>query len=86
MSRSFRKHPFIGNTTAESEKQDKRIAAGKIRVLSRARLAKADDTPVDYRESGHGSWEFSKDGKKYFDMTKISHVHGVHYARKLMGK
>lgn len=86
MSRSFRKHPFIGNTTAESEKQDKRFAARKIRVLSRSRLAKADDTPVDYRESGHGSWEFSKDGKGHVDIAKISQMHGVRYARKLMGK
>ena len=86
MSRSFRKNPIIGNTTAESEKQDKRSAARKIRVLSRSRLAKADDTPVDYRESGHGSWEFSKDGKSYFDIAKISKMHGVGYARKLMRK
>lgn len=86
MSRSFRKTPIVGYTTARSEKEDKRIVSGKIRAVSRARLAKKDDTPVDYREAGHGSRKFSKDGKYYLDVDRLHEEYDARYVYKLLGK
>lgn len=60
MNRRVRKTLIVGYTTTRSEKQDKRIASGKIRVISHLRLAR-NGTPVDYREAGDGSRNFSKD-------------------------
>lgn len=86
MSRSYRKTPIIGITKARSEKQDKRMAAQKIRAISRSRLIRNDDTPVDYREAGHGSWDFAKDGKQYLDLAELRENGSPRYVHKLLGK
>lgn len=66
MSRSRRRTPICGLTTARSEADDKRIwhkrARARIRML--IHRAGADDTPVlDQREVSN-PWSMAKDGRQ----------------------
>lgn len=61
MSRSRRKNPFCGITTARSEKQDKTLKHRALRAIERACIAKGTDIPRQRR-----SW-MSKDGKQMFN-------------------
>lgn len=81
MSRSYKKAPVTGATRAESEKQDKRIASGKLRSAYRQALVHGEDLP-DWRCTGHGSWCFAKDGKRWLDVKKCS----PETVRKVKGK
>jgi len=65
MSRSRRKNPFCGITTARSEKQDKRAEHHAERASVRGALAL--QTEPEPRPRGQ-YWE--KDGKQRFDPVK----------------
>ena len=68
MSRSRRKLPFIGITTAVSEKEDKRIANRKERRFNRQILhTTVDDTLLRHKCEVGNPWLFAKDGKIRFD-------------------
>ena len=68
MSRSYRKTPVVGMTTASSEKQDKRDANRRIRRRIRSILS--DDPLTDelprWRELSN-PWAMAKDGKQRID-------------------
>jgi hypothetical protein len=69
MSRSMRRTPISGMTTAPSEKQDKRLANRRLRRIVRGRLVwqSAEVLPNMREVSDAGS--FKKDGKGYFNPT-----------------
>jgi hypothetical protein len=68
MSRSRRKLPFTGITTAVSEKEDKRCANRKERRVNRTILhTTGDDTRLRHKRDVGNPWLFAKDGKSRFD-------------------
>ena len=68
MSRSRRKTPICGHTTAVSEKQDKRIANRCFRRTVRQQLATRDsDSVITTVRAVSSVWSFDKDGKQYLD-------------------
>ncbi len=68
MSRSRKKTPIGGITTARSERQDKRLANRKVRRHVRVALVAHSDRDVlpDLRQISN-VWTMAKDGKRYFD-------------------
>jgi hypothetical protein len=72
MSRSRKKIPIVGYTTAESEKQDKRKANRKLRSKAK-RLIDGSVEPDEIAQSNFDIesvsdvWVFDKDGKHYDD-------------------
>jgi hypothetical protein len=64
MSRSRKKTPIIGITTAETEKQNKLEANRKLRRLNRIKIHKGDFELYHLREISN-VWSFDKDGKRY---------------------
>ncbi|MBV8326065.1 hypothetical protein [Chryseobacterium sp.] len=64
MSRSRRKTPITGVTTADTEKENKRKANRKLRRLNRIKIHKGDFNLFQVREISN-VWEFDKDGKHY---------------------
>lgn len=70
MSRSRRKTPITGITTASSEKEDKRIANRKLRRVTKEILRRGsleDDLNLpDIREISD-VWGMAKDGKRWHD-------------------
>ncbi len=68
MSRSRRKSPCTGITTARSEKQDKRMHNRKFRRISRQKKDPDDMPQVDYEVTN--PWSMDKDGKSWFDPEK----------------
>lgn len=68
MSRSRKKTAITGNTTARSEKKDKRLANRAMRRLVRSLLDSGeDDTSIPDRRAVRNVWSFDKDGKSRFD-------------------
>ena len=71
MSRSRRKHPIIGITTAESEKKDKqrynRRYRHRTRQWLRSLIDPADHEPLPLLSEFSNPWCMDKDGKRYFD-------------------
>ena len=67
MSRSRRKTPVRGITTAESEKQDKRIANRKLRRRVRSVLRRDAEAPLPHLREVSDPWMMDKDGKAPFD-------------------
>lgn len=68
MSRSRRKTPVTGITTATSEKQDKRSANRRIRQRVKRRLDENPETEVVPLERETSNvWAMEKDGKLRFD-------------------
>lgn len=67
MSRSYRKTPIHGITTARSEKEDKRINHGMFRARERDAIRRGDyeDCPRDMNEV-RDLWAMDKDGKCYW--------------------
>jgi hypothetical protein len=64
MSRSRRKTPCGGNTTSDSEKQDKQIASRQLRRRNRQLSRKATDEVFQYQQNElYDNWKFAKDGK-----------------------
>ncbi|HET8839010.1 MAG TPA: hypothetical protein VFM82_08490 [Flavobacteriaceae bacterium] len=64
MSRSKNKTKMHGNTTAISEKEDKRKANRKLRKIVKQRL-KSQHTEFPRLREVSNIWSFQKDGKKY---------------------
>ncbi|PJJ84031.1 hypothetical protein [Mucilaginibacter auburnensis] len=69
MSRSQRKTPFFGITTASSEKQDKRRWNRTFRRIAKLKTAKHNDAPVKI-EAVTDVWDGAKDGKRYYKQFK----------------
>lgn len=70
MSRSRRKNPIVGHTTAESEKTDKRLANRRYRRRARQVLGGSDpagDVIMPHVNEVSNVWQFDKDGKQYLD-------------------
>lgn len=66
MSRSYRKTPICGHTTADSEKQDKRIANRSFRRTVRQQLGSRDpDAVITDIRAVSSVWSFDKDGKQF---------------------
>lgn len=77
MSRSFKHKPHIGNTTSESEKEDKKRWHSALRVKERGMLSEISITTTDedYIQEPNildvsNVATFDKDGKHYFDKSK----------------
>ena len=77
MTHSKRKTPKLAITGAESEKDDKRIAARRelARITSKLSVHAASEPDFDLFEHGEhprtGHWVFAKDGK-YYAGSKLS--------------
>ncbi len=72
MSQSRKKTPVTGNTTARSEKQDKRIANRRMRAIVRTMInsgAGDEMLPVS-KHAASNVWSHDKDGKHRFDPKK----------------
>ena len=63
MSRSRRKTPIIGFTSAESDAPGKKGDARRLRRRNKMRV-QAGQEPVDAKTIG-GPWNWPKDGKSY---------------------
>ena len=73
MSRSLRKTPIFGHTTARSEADDKRLWHKRWRVSERDQLATvgADtDHLTVQRNAVSSTWDMAKDGKAWFDPSR----------------
>ena len=64
MSRSRKKTPVRGRTTAESEKENKRKANRKLRRITKVQLKKGDAELSTMKETSN-VWAFDKDGKQF---------------------
>jgi len=64
MSRSLKKTPKTGITTAETEKDDKRKANRKLRRLTKIQVKKGDNELTKIKEISN-VWLFDKDGKQF---------------------
>jgi len=67
MSRSRRKTPICGITTAQSEKQDKRIANRRLRCRVRSALRGDPDALLPLLREVSDPWLMDKDGKMLLD-------------------
>lgn len=69
MSRSHRKTPIFGHTTARSEANDKRLWHKRWRSHERDQLASLDpndDHLSVHRQTVSSTWNMAKDGKHWF--------------------
>ena len=68
MARSYRRTPVIGNTMADSEKDDKRRCARRRRNRAhRTEGLAADGADVDFgADARDGGYVFAKDGKRWY--------------------
>lgn len=64
MSRSRKKNPVKGITSADSEKEDKRNANRKFRRKIKQEVHKGEEQLPELRELSN-VWMFDKDGKRY---------------------
>jgi len=64
MSRSIKKTPKIGFTTAKTEKQNKRKANRKLRRVTKDQVKKGDSRLANLKEISN-VWLFDKDGKQF---------------------
>lgn len=67
MSRSIRKNPIFGITTAKSEKFDKRKYNRAFRRVSKEKIKKGILAPISVKEVTN-IWTMSKDGKRYYSL------------------
>lgn len=83
MSRSYKKRPYSGITTAESEKSDKQAAHRVLRAHFRCALSTAlrsgeDDFVFDERNRAHSNYYgFAKDGKYRLDVRVVRYRRAV---------
>lgn len=70
MSRSYKKTPISGLTTAKSEKEDKRLANRLFRRASRNRI-KSNQEPFYKLREVCNIWDFAKDGRVYYDKEAV---------------
>lgn len=88
MSRSRRKTPIMGITTARSEREDKTIWHQRMRAHERTRLAKVsldepdslDHVAVSEREVSN-PWGMAKDGRQYFSPKRQEKLASLGYTR-----
>lgn len=77
MSRSLRKTPIFGHTTARSEAHDKRQGHKRLRAGERGQLAsvgpETDHVTVD-RNAVSSTWDMAKDGKYWFGPSRQREV------------
>lgn len=69
MSRSRRKTPIFGHTSARSEADDKRLWHKRLRSRERDQLATVranDDLVHIHRHAVSSTWNMAKDGKAWF--------------------
>jgi hypothetical protein len=70
MSRSYRKTPIFGHTTARSEADDKRLWHKRWRSRQRDQLTtvgpESEVLPI-HRHAVSSTWDMAKDGKSWFD-------------------
>jgi len=77
MSRSYKKRPFSGITTSETEKKDKQAAHRVLRAHFRCALGEArstgeDDIVFDERNRAHSNYySFAKDGKQWLKVRVV---------------
>ena len=64
LSRSYKKNPIFGITTADSEKWDKTYCNRRFRRLEKAAIEKGTEPPIRNDEAVN-YWWFAKDGKHY---------------------
>ena len=64
MSRSRKKTPKTGITTAGTEKKNKREANRKFRRVTKIQVKKGDSQFTDIKEISN-VWSFDKDGKRF---------------------
>jgi len=64
MSRSLKKTPKNGITTAETEKDNKRKANRKLRRVAKIQVKKGENEIASKREISN-VWSFDKDGKQF---------------------
>ncbi len=64
MGNSYRKSWITGNTTCESEKQDKRFANRKLRKAVKSLMKSNNFNLPNLRELSN-IWHFGKDGKHF---------------------
>ncbi|MBL8180117.1 MAG: hypothetical protein JNL64_00730 [Blastocatellia bacterium] len=75
MSRSRRKTPVIGNTSAESEKEDKQMYNRRFRHAFKQFLIIADDSkPEPSLRELSNPWSMDKDGKNRFDPSEFPYL------------
>lgn len=70
MSRSRRKTPICGHTTARTEKWWKQMRWGRIRAWVRTQLAhvrRGAEFAPSAAEAHYDDWDAPKDGKQMFD-------------------
>lgn len=71
MSRSRRKTPICGITSAESESEDKALWHRAHRRIERSALKHEGEEYLPQYEAAHSStWLMDKDGKQYFDAAR----------------
>jgi hypothetical protein len=64
MSRSFKRTPIGGNTTAESDKKYKRQEHRRARAMTREALSAGQEMPSE--KATGSSWNSDKDGKRWY--------------------
>ncbi len=64
MSRSRKKIPIVGISTATSEKQDKRMANRRFRRKIKIDLKTGKESFTSYKVINN-PWSYDKDGKQY---------------------
>jgi hypothetical protein len=68
MSRSCRKTPIVGITTAASEKRDKQLANRRLRrVVKRVLRDEPEAQVLPLKREVSDVWAMDKDGKCWFD-------------------
>lgn len=67
MSRSLRKTPVRGITSAESEKKDKTTSHRTHRRTLKQKITENLETPLPTEQQLTNPWSMSKDGKFRFD-------------------
>lgn len=70
MSRSRRKTPIRGITTADSEKKDKRIANRRLRAATSQAIVQEREVMPEPRDVSD-VYDMDKDGKKKFDVDRF---------------
>lgn len=87
MSRSYKKHPIVGNSLASSEKKDKSMCNKKLRRASRIILKDLkEDAIFPLNKEAYDVWSMAKDGKHYLSSKYIEELKSDNKLHKLLGK
>jgi hypothetical protein len=75
MSRSHRKTPIMGITTAASEKRDKQFANRRLRRAVNQVLKDEPEAPVlPLKREVSDVWAMDKDGKRWFNACRFAEL------------